>query len=321
MESWQVIRTHSSPYQKKDYSEREQKALESLPGISYISPNKAITGKSTILITNTHTHLSKISPEILNSTKLIIHPNSGYDNFTADYNLWKSIPLVVGHTIRAQAVAEYMIGCLFEAVLDLPKHEQWSVERNWNRRLLKDMSIWIFGYGHIGKKVAATLAALGANITIVDPFITGCPYHWLKTWQDGDIHGAHAVLSCMSLNTTSRNLYNHSFFSKVNSEIIFINAARGDLVDEQALRIFANKSSAKFYLDVFAKEPFHEEWQEQTQICKTSHIAGVHKELEDGILEFTFQTLKDFLELSKIDFSLKYQQEILQNKWRDGVLI
>jgi phosphoglycerate dehydrogenase-like enzyme len=321
MESWQVIRTHISPYQGNDYTLKEKKLLESLPGVSYLSLAEAHSERPSILITNTHTQLAQLPPQLLQSTRLIIHPNSGYDHFAQEPQFWQNIPLVVGHTIRAQAVAEYTLSCLFQT-LQLPHHPSWDAKRNWPRQLLRHSSIWVFGYGHIGKIVADTLATLGAAVTVVDPFIEQCPHHHLRQWSEGNPAAAAAVLICCSLNASSQHLFNQDFFQALSKDIVFINGARGALVKEAALREFlVSAPRAKVFMDVFEQEPFTDEWDQFPQVWKTSHIAGVHAELDEGIRQFSFSTLKDFLELPAEDFELKYRNELLKNKFRNGMLI
>lgn len=272
----------------------------------------------TILITNTHTQLKQLPPSLLKHTKLIVHPNSGYDHFTPEHDLWKNIPMVIGHTIRAQAVAEYSIGALFEGLLELPQHITWNKERTWNRTLLKGTEVWVFGYGHIGKVIADTLSTLGMKVTKVDPFKEDCLPHW----SNGNLNSARVIISAMSLNETTKHYFGKKFFAELGEEVLFINGARGKLVDETALREFLLTHPQSFaFLDVFEKEPFGEDWHGFPQVWKTSHIAGVEKDLDKKILEFEKFVLEDYLKLSETDFMRKYEKEILQKKWIKGILI
>ena len=296
--------------------------LSHFPEIEYL-PLKELNGdKDCILLTNTHTQLSHLPPTVLKKTKLIIHPNSGYDHFTQDHNLWKDIPVVIGHEIRAQAVAEYSIGCLFEGAMELPQHLSWNKERRWDRKLLKGKTVLIFGYGHIGKIIAGTLYTLGLEVQIVDPYIDHCPFPLYKTWRETKLQDVDVVIACMGLNSTTKKYFNVEFFNHAKDSLLFINGARGGLVNEVSLRDFLQKNPKAFaFLDVFEREPFGEEWHHFPQIWKTSHIAGVHKDLDEGILSFEKKVLGDFLHLSENEFKQKYQHELLQNKWRQGELI
>lgn len=317
MKSYQVIRTHLSPYQSQDFLAREEAVISGFPSFNYQSV-KNFKDQDTILITNTHTDLAELPPSLLKKTKLIIHPNSGYDHFAKDHEIWKNIPLVIGHTIRAQAVAEYSLGALFEGLLELPQQITWHKQRTWNRTLLKGTSVWVFGYGHIGKIIVNTLSALGMDVTIVDPYKPEC----LKHWKDGNISKARVIISAMSLNKETHHLFNEEFFGKLSESVLFINGARGKLVDEKALREYLLSHPESFaFLDVFEKEPFGEEWHGFPQVWKTSHIAGVEKDLDQKILDFEEAVLMDFLNSNEQAFFKKYALELLQNKWIKGVLV
>lgn len=318
MHRYQIVRTHISPYQSQDFLTREKALISGQTDCFYSSLESYQNDLDTILITNTHTRLRDLPAKLLKQTKLIIHPNSGYDHFEDDHDLCKNIPLVVGHTVRAQAVAEYSLAALFEGLVELPQHVSWDKNRNWNRRLIKDTDIWIFGHGHIGKLIADTLKVLGAKITIVDPYQP----ERLAHWKDGKLNEARVIISAMSLNKTSQHYFNEEFFQHLGQEVLFINGARGKLVDEKALKgyLLSNPNSFAF-LDVFEQEPFGEEWHGFPQVWKTSHIAGVERDLDQRILDFEVHVLKDFLALSVESFKKKFEKELLQNKWIKGVLV
>jgi D-3-phosphoglycerate dehydrogenase / 2-oxoglutarate reductase len=321
MKSYQVFRTHLSPYQNKNFLLQEKALIETFDGLEYRSVED-LGDRDIILITNTHTQLKKLPLSVIKKTKLIIHPNSGYDHFHDEHELWRDIPLIVGHTIRAQAVAEYSLRSLFEGMIDFPQHISWNQQRKWDRPLLKDLSVWIFGYGHIGKIIADTLATLGMDITVIDPFIESCPHRWFRHWDEGKIKSARVIISAMSLNPTSHHLFGESFFQNLGEAVLFINGARGKLVQENFLRSYLQSHPRSFaFLDVFEQEPFGDEWHGFPQVWKTSHIAGVDKDLDSKILEFEWNVLANFLQSSPQEFTKMYAKELLQNKWLKGVLI
>lgn len=317
MKKLQVIRTHLSPYQAPDFGLLEGKMVSAL-GMTYASLKHVDESKEIVLLTNTHTQLTELPSQILKHTVLIIHPNSGYDHFESEGAIWKDIPLIVGHEIRAQGVAEYSLNALFQGLAELPQHLAWDQKRSWDRSLIGGQNIWVFGYGHIGKLVSDVLRVLGAKVTVVDPFVSG----HMKNWKDGELKEARAVIACCSLNKTSHHLFNREFFESASPELLFINGARGKLVDEVALREFLQKNPRAFaFLDVFEREPFGHEWHHHPQVWKTSHIAGVTKDLDERILNFEQKVLRDFSELPRENFLAKYSHELLQNKWHQGTLI
>lgn len=318
MKSFSVLRTHSSPYHGPDFAQFEQNRLSRIPGISFIHNPEDVGSNPTILITNTHTRLRDLPESLLQKTKLIIHSNSGYDHFNQDRDLWANIPVVIGHEIRAQAVAEYYLSALFSGLSELPQHLTWSKSRVWERPLIKDQEVLIFGHGHVGKILDATLRTLGAKVTVIDPFVPGS----IPFSEIGDYATSRIILACCSLNSTSYHLFNQPFFKAAHPELIFINGARGKLVDEKALKEFLlSHPKAQAFLDVFEQEPFQETWHHFPQVWKTSHIAGVYSGLDEGIIQFEEKVLRDFTQIEVDHFNIKYSQALLQNKWMKGELI
>jgi lactate dehydrogenase-like 2-hydroxyacid dehydrogenase len=126
----------------------------------------------------------------------------------------------------------------------------------------------------------------------------------------------------MSLNQSSELLFNKDFFSNANPKLLFINGARGQLVEEKSLREFLlSNPEAMAFLDVFQNEPFGDEWIGFPQVWKTSHIAGVENQLDQKILDFEKEVLEDFINLKENDFHSHYEKQILQNKWIKGILV
>jgi D-3-phosphoglycerate dehydrogenase len=310
-----VIRTHFSPYHGPQFEQIERDRLQTLPGVTVVPLAQVDPNIPSVLITNTHTVLKDLTKGLLKQTKLILHSNSGYDHMKAEMDLWSDIPVVVGHEIRAQAVAEYSLSCLFEGLLPLPQHLHWSKDRIWERPQIKDQNIWVYGYGHIGKIVCETLKALGAQVTVVDPFVPTLP-------KVGSHRDANVVIVCSSLNKTSQHMFNEKFFQAAHPELIFINGARGKLVEEKALREFLlSHPKAQAFLDVFETEPFDSSWVSFPQVWKTSHIAGVYSGLDEGIVSFEEKVLSDFVSLNELEFNQKYKYELLKNKLIQGELI
>jgi D-3-phosphoglycerate dehydrogenase len=117
-------------------------------------------------------------------------------------------------------------------------------------------------------------------------------------------------------------MLNYRFFENVHPELILINPARGKLIEENALKDFLpGHPKAYAFLDTFENEPFGPEWQHVPQVWKTSHIAGVDSRLDDKIIDFEVRVLNDWLTIGKRGFVKKYMSEILQYKYKDGVLI
>ncbi len=306
-----VIRMSTSSYQGEDFEEIERNTLEAKFNIQY--KKEVDSSTKHILITNSNTDTSKLP--ISDRTQLIIHPNSGYDNFSRDFVKDCPCPIITGNEIRMNAVVNYTITALLEHLNKLVHQPKWDRSRIWNRSLIEMKNILIIGHGHIGKRVKTIVEALGGSPNIFDPF---------KGYQDLDFESIDIVLLCASLNPTSHKIINAKALEKVSKDLLIINGARGKLIDQKVLIQFLKENQDSFaYLDVFEEEPYLEdEFKGITNMCRTSHIAGVHNQLNSNIIKFECKIIESFLNTHDIEeFKSINRDSLLQEKIRDGYLI
>lgn len=295
----QVYRTNSSSYQDKSFFELEKRVLESLEGVFYASSVSEIElGPPMVLITNTHTRPEELPEALLQHTALLIHPNSGCDNFSKSFvDAW-NFPMIAGNPIRANAVAEYVLGCLFSRFTPIANHAYWSADRKWDRKLLRDQNVLILGMGMIGKILFQALSPLCARVEAVDPCASKPFGHSniRKGLSDELLTKADILLVCASLTKTSAGLLNEQTLKKLPPEAVIVNAARGEIVVEKDLALWLKKNEkARAFLDVFEKEPFEPgHLSELSNLTKTSHIAGSHARLNEDIVRFERDVLRDF---------------------------
>ena len=87
-----VKRTSTSPYFSPGFNDLEIDTLNPYLDI-FPSDSEVVTD---ILITNTHTNFDLLSHEQVENLKLVIHPNSGYDNFPIDFVKGLKAPIIIG---------------------------------------------------------------------------------------------------------------------------------------------------------------------------------------------------------------------------------
>ena len=326
----QVFRLNSSSYQKQHFFQEEKLALESLTGVKYVNSITEIeAGSPFVLLTNTHTDLDNIPEIITKNTVLMIHPNSGYDNFSVDFLNRFEFPVILGNEVRAKAVSEYILSCLFHHFTPLKNHQFWQEDRSWNRRLISNQKVLILGHGHIGKIVFNGLSALCEDITVFDPFEENLfsNKNLIGELNDSHIKDVDVLILANGLNKSSHAMVDQDFLKKLSSDCVIVNAARGPIIKEGDLVQFLEKKPDSFaYLDVFEKEPFAPGYlSELPNVTKSSHIAGVYKNLNNSIINFEKNVLSDFigdyLNGDRTNFVKKYGHNFLKNKLKDNQLI
>lgn len=300
-----IKRTSTSPYFSPTFNQLEQTSLQ--PYVDMLPSDSGAV--SDILITNTHTNFDLLSSEQIENLKLIIHPNSGYDNFPVDFVKASKAPIIIGSTIRAQAVAQYILSALFSHFSAIASHSKWDIERKWPRKLLSDLKITLIGYGHIGKILHTTLNPMVKELNVYDPF---------ENLTQLNNKNADVVILACGLNSKSRHMVDKNFLNAIKESALIINAARGELIKTSDLVKFLKANDEAFaVLDVFENEPNNfSEFNDLINIKLTSHIAGVYKNIDLHTIDFEVDVVSDFLELTDFDFKNKYQKMILQNKLR-----
>ena len=310
--TFQIIRKDISSYQGANFSALEKKHLEIIPEVLYSTEERSELKK--IYITNSNSTLKDL--ESREDIALIIHPNSGYDNFPTNFVKNAKYPIITGNKIRMNAVVGYIMSALLSHSNKLPSSREWDHSRKWSRTLLSERKVLIIGHGHIGKRIELMLKTMGCTPEIYDPF---------KGHDNLDPTGIEVVIMACGLNPTSEKIVSKSFLEKLAPYYLLINSARGNCVDQEALcdSLLANKR-AFAYLDVFEKEPFDKsQFIGIDNIELTSHVAGVHNTLNTSILNFEWNVVNDFIhKCPTIEaFKEKYTDSLLQNKIKEDFLI
>jgi D-3-phosphoglycerate dehydrogenase len=307
-----VKRISTSPYYSSSFVELEKNTLESIEGVKCLGFNSF--EDSDILITNTHTQMSDIATSQLAKCKLLLHPNSGYDNFNYTFVKEAYFPIIIGNSIRSHAVANYILSGLLNHYSSIPLNKSWDASRRWKRKLLCEINLQIIGDGHISKILQKSLSPLVKNIFIYDPY---------KNKKQLELRDIDVLIPVCSLNESSKHIVNYKMLEKLNSDFLLINAARGELVDTNALtQVLARQPHAFALLDVFEKEPFDFSlFKNINNIHLSSHIAGVYSNLDHATCEFEKMVLKDFCQLSQNEFDIKYTDSLLKNRIFQNSLI
>jgi len=308
-----VKRVNVSPYFSSSFVEQETKKINAFENVEYLASNSPEIAN--ILITNTQTQISQLDKEEIKNCELMIHPNSGYDNFDTNFVTVAHFPIIIGNPIRSHAVTNYIMSGILSHYSPIPFENEWSKKRFWPRKTLNQLNVLILGEGHIGSLLKQSLTPLVASLNIYDPFLGKNVFNL----ENCDV----LILAC-SLNYSNHHIINKDVLLKLNHDFLLINAARGGLVNLlDLIDVLKMKPQAYAILDVFEKEPFDFSiFKEVQNITATSHIAGVYSNIDDVTIKFETQVIHDFINLSKEDFKIQYSKMILNNRvTKEGYLI
>lgn len=169
---------------------------------------------------------------------------------------------------RITPVAELTIGLIVSCSRLVPLAHQDVVSGTWNRfqwgspRMLSRSSLGIVGMGRLGTMVSRIAKAMGMTVRHYDPNVPGGEKSVCDLASISDVISVHA-----SLNESSRGIINSAVFESMPNQSVFVNTARGELVDESALiRALESGRLRAAAVDVIQNEP------EPGASCATSQL-------------------------------------------------
>jgi len=190
----------------------------------------------------------------------------GYDHFDVPYLESAGIRWCSAPGCNANSVSEYLVS----ALLFLARREGFT---------LRGKTIGVIGVGNVGSLVVEKAKALGMRVLLNDPprkEATGDPAFLplVAVLAESDIVTLHVPLTAQGPHPTLR-MADDAFFAKLKRGAVFINAARGEVVDTDALlRAMDAGVVAHAVVDTWEGEPaFRADLLARVSVG-TPHIAG-----------------------------------------------
>lgn len=191
---------------------------------------------------------------------------------------------------NATAVAEFTIGAILaETRLIRVGHEalrkgEWRGDlyrADRTGRELSEMTVGVVGYGNIGTKVVRLLRAFGCHVLVSDPYVQLSAEDrnaGVELVALDDLLSRSDVVTLHSRVTEeTRGLIGKDTIARMKPGVIFVNTARGPLVDYDALyEALISGQIASAMLETFAVEPVPSDWPllQLPNVTLTPHIAG-----------------------------------------------
>ncbi|MFE9745551.1 2-hydroxyacid dehydrogenase [Saccharothrix saharensis] len=175
------------------------------------------------------------------------------------------------------STAEWAIGALLAIYRDFPVFERARQERRWDYHLtdtLQDKKVLVVGAGDLGEQFRRRLEPFDATATLVGR--TARPgVHGVDELPEL-LGGFDAVLVVVPLTEETTGMVDAKFLSRMKDGAILVNAARGAVVDTDALLAELTSGRLRAALDVTEPEPLpadHPLWT-APGLFLTPHVAG-----------------------------------------------
>lgn len=223
--------------------------------------------------------------------KVITRPGVGYDSVDVQAATERGIPVVLCPAANARAVAEHTAALLLACAKNIvesvneTKAGNFGIRNRYAAVDIVDKMLVVLGFGNIGRQVAKLCAALDMKVGVFDPFVKRetaeeMGYVYFENMLDA-LAAADFVSLHMPSMPSTRGMIAAEQFKAMKPTAFFLNAARGDVVNEPALiAALKNGEIAGAGLDVLVEEPFPADHPFMTMpnVVLTPHMAAQSQE-------------------------------------------
>ena len=237
--------------------------------------------------------------------RIIARAGTGVDNVDVAAASARGILVVNAPGANSISVAEHACALILALARMIPAADSAMKAGKWEKKRflgteVRGKTLGVAGLGRIGQEVAQRARAFGMRVVAHDPYISkeiaaslGVE---LMTLDELCASADYLTLHLPSTPET-KHLFNDARFARCKPGIRLINTARGELIDEAALRRAIEQGLVGGAgLDVFETEP-PAEWAlaQLPQVIATPHIAASTEEAQELVGIETAATVRDFL--------------------------
>lgn len=216
-----------------------------------------------------------------NGLKVISRCGIGMDSVDLEAAHELGIPVTNTPDAPTVPVAELTLGLILTLLRGISTSEAGIRRGEWVRpmgHLLQGKTVGIIGCGRIGTRLAGFLSVFGCRLLGYDPMVQSIDQVELST-LDALLAQADIVSLHLPYTEGTHHLLNASRLQDMKKGAFLVNAARGGLVDEQALyECLKDGHLAGAALDCFEQEPYSGPLLELENVVLTGHVGSYAKE-------------------------------------------
>ena len=223
--------------------------------------------------------------------KVIGRAGVGVDNVDVDAATRRGIVVANAPESTVVSAAEHAIGLLVALARHIPQAHAALKQGRWERSAhggieLEGKTLGILGFGRIGQQVARRAIGLGMRVVAYDPFVSRDRFRELgaeRVETSEEILAAAEFLTLhLPLTPETTEMLDAEAIARMPDGARLVNAARGELVDEEALLAALRSGKlAGAALDVFSAEPYSGPLLELDNVVVTPHLAASTEEAQD----------------------------------------
>ena len=251
---------------------------------------------------------TKATPEVIAAAKqlkVIGRAGIGVDNIDIPAATAKGIVVMNTPFGNSITTAEHAIALMFAAARQVPEANLSTQAGKWEKnkfmgRELFAKTLGLIGCGNIGGIVADRANGLKMKVIAYDPFLSperAVEIGVEKVELEELLPRADVISLHVPMTEKTKNILSRENLAKTKKGVIIVNAARGGLVDEAALReLLESEHVAAAAFDVFTIEPAKENVLfGAPNFIATPHLGASTSEAQENVALQVAEQMSDYL--------------------------
>ena len=275
-----------------------QKALPTAELVKIVPPYDAILIRS-------GTQMNALVMDAAKNLKVIGRPGVGVDNVDLAAATRRGVIVMNSPMGNLVSTAELTLALLLALARHIPQADASMKAGKWDRKSfagveLSGKRLGVIGLGRIGREVANRCRALGLEVTGYDPFVSPAVAESLQVKLlslDELLSTSDFITLHTTLSKDTRHLLGKEAFAKIKPGVRIVNAARGELIDDEALLAALESGRvAGAALDVHTQEP-RVDWRlaQHPKVVATPHVGAATAEAQERVGTDIAVQVRDFL--------------------------
>ena len=278
------------------------------------------------------------------SLALIVRAGAGYNTIDVAEASRRGIYVSNCPGKNAIAVAELAMGLILSLDRRIPDSVAELRAGKWNKKEfskahgLYGSTLGLVGYGNIGQEVAKRALGFGLRVVVWSRrFANGAeaPELPVEIAPSLDALAAQAdiVSVHLALSKDTKGMLGGAFFSKMKKNAMFINTARGEVVDYPAFEAAIRDKALRVGLDVFPGEPstatadFITPLASLPNVYGTHHVGGSTDQAQEAIAAETVRVITSYMTTGRVPNVVNLAKQtpathmlVVRHRDRPGVL-
>jgi D-3-phosphoglycerate dehydrogenase len=286
-----------------------EKALPPPELVKKVAPYQAILVRSG----------SQMTAEVIDAAKnlkVIGRAGVGVDNVDLQAATRRGVLVMNSPGGNTISTAELAVALMLALSRNLAPADASMKAGTWDRKTFAGVELFgkrlgVVGFGRIGREVAARGRAFGMEVQAFDPFVSPAlaenAHVTLRTLdellQTSDYISLHTTLTA-----ETKHLIGKDALTKVKAGVRIVNAARGELIEDEALLAALDSGRvAGAALDVHAQEP-PKDWRlsKHPKVLALPHLGASTKEAQERVGTDIAQQVRDYLKGGVIQSAVNF---------------